>query len=424
MLQEIKTTPPDTLDYAFLTMALEIVAGQEQNALYEFQEEVALQARFATETCGMYQRQSPAFMYILPHSKEHSAPSLSTAPLTSCDVTAAEDIAAPEDSPVCCRDRQGSVSSSNSVYSKSSITADSHSVEIQKPHPSTLGNMYLHDADAVHFYQAEDGQLVFLNGFNMVCLGADFSKTLPAEGMQPRPPFPDYVSGQILEVQHVHLTPDVRKRMPFLEHIPLYSDITFVELDLSNIMSRQTKKQFKGDIEKRRKKRQNKAKAEKRADRSAKLEEARLITERKARLNLIDPSDEFFQSPLSLETEFPIMQDVGSPDGNGADDALLRRATGNVAVPRPFLEACRRSVGSLRLESENNFPGLQRGPESFPALCHSSTQTRGNQESSISDTTSRTGSAQLSAKEPGKKKGGSGQKVVLFSTGGQRGYNF
>ncbi len=280
--------------------------------------------------------------------------------------------------------------------------------------------MYLNDADAVPFYQAEDGQLVFLIGFNMVCLCADFSKTRPVEGMQDQPPLPDYLSGRILEIQNVHLTPDIRKRMPFLEHIPLYTDISFVELDLSSILSNETKKKFRADLEKRKKKRQSKVKAEKKADREARVEEARLITDRKARLTLIDPSDEFFQPTLSAEQETFITQDVEETHFEMGNHDSSVQVPCEIIASQPFLAACKRSVNPLRLESKEFFPGLQGGVDAFPALGVSSTKMPSKQKHALIPETP----IALATKDVGKKKGEKGKKVVLFSTSGQRGYNF
>ena len=57
-----------------------------------------------------------------------------------------------------------------------------------------------------------------------------------------KPPFPDFIEGRILEIENVHVTHEVRKRMPFLSHIPLYSDVVFVELDLNHILTEETRR--------------------------------------------------------------------------------------------------------------------------------------------------------------------------------------
>jgi hypothetical protein len=45
-------------------------------------------------------------------------------------------------------------------------------------------------------------------------------------------PLPDELDGVVLEVESLHLTPEMRKKIPVLSHLPFYTDILFVELDL------------------------------------------------------------------------------------------------------------------------------------------------------------------------------------------------
>ena len=79
-------------------------------------------------------------------------------------------------------------------------------------------SMYLEEG-VVHFYQTDNGQLVFLNGFNMTCLLSDFAKNLPTteeeasgEGDRDRveevklPPLPDILEGMVMEMKTMHLT--------------------------------------------------------------------------------------------------------------------------------------------------------------------------------------------------------------------------
>ncbi len=87
LLQERKSTSSETLDYTFLTMALEIVSGQQQSAKDETHEEIVLQERFAKETSGIYQRQSPALIY---HPKQSHDNAQSSPSNRSTDSKAAE----------------------------------------------------------------------------------------------------------------------------------------------------------------------------------------------------------------------------------------------------------------------------------------------------------------------------------------------
>jgi hypothetical protein len=422
LLQEMKTTSPNGFDYSFLAMATEIVAKEEQKAVEEAADELSLQERFSNEATGMYQRQSPALTYHR-HLEEEQTQSRQADVLSSDQVDNSEGVPICCDSPIIGRDRGESIGSYKSVESSVSSSvfvsiderASSPKGKGRQHRHALAGSMYLDDSDAAHFYQAEDGQLIFLIGFNMACLCGDFSKTnLPGETT--KPPLPDYLSGRIVEVECVHLTPDVRKRMPFLEHIPAYSDIQIVELDLNNMLSNETKKRFQADLAKRRKKRQSKVQAEKRVDREAKREEARLINDRRSRFQTIDQNDVFFHG-ASPEVEAVVSQGVEADPELGNDYTSTTDAHQN---SQNFLNACRRAGNPgnpLQLQSEESFPGLQRVTDAFPALEVSPTKKSNNKQ-----TFSETAVLESQPGQTDKKKGGKRKKVMLFSTGGQRGY--
>lgn len=423
---EMKSTPADCVDHVFLAMGLEMITTQLNAAAEEFEEEIALQRRFGSEQCGMYQKQSPMLIYNPNLLEDQNLFSTDSWPERQVDEIVAHD------SRLHHRQRGesfGSYKFAESISSHQS-SKSGHDVSRGKSehHKVEPGAMYLEESEAFHFYQAEGGELVFLSGFNMACLCEDFSKIRPTVDTKVHPPLPDFVSGRILEVQNIHLTPDTQRRMPFLDHLPLYSDISFVELDLSQAMSKEAKKKFQPKLAQRRKKRQSKAQAEKRADHVARREEARLVRERKGRLNLVDPGDEFFHAPVLGESEDDRVRNLVE-ELEAVDLATSEQPWANVipmqnAVPthQSFSEACSRGSNGMRLESEESFPGLR---SSFPALQAASTDNAGQDLKLCavedSDVPRR---SQAPAKHGEKKKATKGQRVVLFSTGGQRGYSY
>jgi hypothetical protein len=92
------------------------------------------------------------------------------------------------------------------------------------------GSMYLGEDESA-FYQTDDGRLCFLSGFNMNCLCAEFASQLPEDvsvlldenlsiyQKRKLSPLPDHVEGRVLEVEHVHLTSELRQRLRFLSHL-------------------------------------------------------------------------------------------------------------------------------------------------------------------------------------------------------------
>lgn len=53
------------------------------------------------------------------------------------------------------------------------------------------------------------------------------------------------VSLQVLEVETVKLTPELRRRLPFLGHLPIHCDISFLEVDMIGLVSEETASKFR-----------------------------------------------------------------------------------------------------------------------------------------------------------------------------------
>ncbi|CAM9591988.1 unnamed protein product [Ectocarpus fasciculatus] len=93
-------------------------------------------------------------------------------------------------------------------------------------------------------------------------------------------PLPPRIDAKVLEVDTVKLTPDLRKRLPFLGHLPIHCDISFLEVDMSDFVSDETSRKFREDTQKRERKRRSRAAQEARL----KKEEARLEQDRADRI--------------------------------------------------------------------------------------------------------------------------------------------
>jgi hypothetical protein len=375
LLQEVQSTPNTSLDHVFSTMALEIVAKDIQQAYQESGEEMSLQEDIIKPTSGFYQPQVP----------EPALPSAESLTPTESD-DKGDDISQPTSSTspkgACNRNRLQNIS----------------------------GSLYLDESTTFQLYQAADGQLVFLNGFNMTCLLSDFSRSRPDQSDAMSYPLPDSIDGKILEVERKNLTPELRKRLPFLSHLPLLADIVFVELDLNHILTDQTKQRFKAELAKRRKRRQSSVKAEKRADLVALKEETERINERRARSQRIDPDDDFFHQYVPEEPSWTA-EDFAASVGGVMTEQTTIPAVHSVQGLN-FSSAVRRDNG-LVVSSTEAFPTLG-STVSVPATS-SNTKAVGRWDTKPSSSV-----AGMPGKKGGsRKKGGKGK--LLFSTGGQRG---
>jgi len=312
------------------------------------------------------------------------------------------------------------------------------------------GTMYA-NGDSIQFYQATDGQLCFLSGFNINCLSHEFSAKDPvfeafAKGKDNgsphsiqvhdiKPPFPDIVKGRVVDVEHLHLTPDVRKRMRCFSHLPLYTDITLVEIDMNGNLTEMTRNLCKKELDKRRKKRQTKRDIEKKAEREAKVKEDRRIEELKMGIQRVDPNDPFFHVASTLEdtnvfdtSDFaqflPVRNDTSSPKSRQQQVIDGGGNGGGSRDQTSFRSICATNNALPGLDTGNVsfFPSLSSANEAFPSLSSSAARPS-TVPSSLNPHPA--GSAWTANQRPSSvqgKKSSKGKTSVLFSTGGRRGY--
>lgn len=420
------------IDVLCRSLAREFVAKEMQNARNEAQEEADLIDRFAAPSAGVYQPQ-PKHLLASNHAYLVQDALLGSA-VPQDDQTSAEyqdfscgsfddgaggrnrtDSLASDHTDDARRIRGDSIASYDSYRSGNSRE---RGIKSMTPPASTYS-----DEDEYILYQADNGTLCFLCGFNMKCLQAEFSTCLPNEGggsssAHSPLPLPDCIEGRIFGVEHVHLTQEVRQRLRFLSHLPLYTDICFVEIGLGGLLSPHTKKLFQKDFAKRKQARLAKAKAEKRADERLRLQEEARINELKARMQRIDPSDDFFRPQVQVSEVFPEGDEFGPRLTSGDDlTPFDSQATSNRLSSDPalsFSSICRSGGAFPGLGSqESNFPSLGSSP---PRGSRAAPPPRpwGAQTKTVPDTP--TAAPPVTGKKKPK-----GKKVVLFSTGGYRG---
>ena len=396
------------MEMIFVEMALESVRAEQRKAMEESTEERALAEQYRQPNTGMYQL-FPDRVFVKEMSWEKQAAQDSSSPKT----------------------RSRRADSMDSADSRRQCGAGRPRGE--RPLQTPEATMYL-DQDTTHFYQSTDGQLCFLSRFNMSCLTAEFAASIPENEpvgelspaqLRKLRPLPDVIEGNVLERESVHLTPEVRKRMPFLSHLPLYTEVQFVELDLNHLLSAETKQKFKGEMEKRRMKRKNKVTAEKRAARIAKQKEEARINDLKARIQRIDPNDGFFQIRADPPETVFVGEEFGpTVSGNSADDNV---GTSHVSAPpsEPQMSFSAVTIANLNpmAMTEDTFPLLSTSPPtgaesrtvnptwSTPPGWHGRARAKSVEGAALPD----------EAISPGKGKKSRGKKVLLFSTGGHRG---
>eukprot|EP00124_Ichthyophonus_hoferi_P003622 Ihof_evm1s326 gene=Ihof_evmTU1s326 len=99
------------------------------------------------------------------------------------------------------------------------------------------------------FYQAIDGQKIYIHGINTKCLAQEFGslENCPSE-----------ISGTILELVEMVICEETRKRYHFLAHLPLATEFIMIELDLNKYLSPETHAMFADELNKRKQRRRSK----------------------------------------------------------------------------------------------------------------------------------------------------------------------
>ncbi|KAB0402382.1 hypothetical protein E2I00_018481, partial [Balaenoptera physalus] len=124
---------------------------------------------------------------------------------------------------------------------------------------------HLSSSPCYYFYQAEDGQHMFLHPVNVRCLVREYGSLEQS---------PEKISATVVEIAGYSMSEDVRQRHRYLSHLPLTCEFSICELALQPpLVSKETLELFSDDIEKRKRQRQKKAREERRRERRIEMEE-------------------------------------------------------------------------------------------------------------------------------------------------------
>ncbi|XP_042297486.1 RING finger protein 10 isoform X2 [Sceloporus undulatus] len=128
-----------------------------------------------------------------------------------------------------------------------------------------LGSGHPSSSPFYYFYQAEDGQCLYLHPVNVRCLVHEYGSLEKS---------PEKITATVVEISGHSMTEDVRQRHRYLCHLPLTCEFSICELALKPpVISKETLQMFSDDIEKRKRLRQKKARDERRRERRIEMEE-------------------------------------------------------------------------------------------------------------------------------------------------------
>lgn len=107
-----------------------------------------------------------------------------------------------------------------------------------------------------YFYQSSDGQHLYLHSINIRMLQAMFGSLEHA---------PKTITGRILQKESCSMTEELRKRLKYLQHLPVTCQFDVVEIEFessSDIISDEIQAKFKDELIQRHKNRQRRAREE------------------------------------------------------------------------------------------------------------------------------------------------------------------
>lgn len=109
-------------------------------------------------------------------------------------------------------------------------------------------------SDYYHFYQSTDGQPLFLHSMNTRMLQAMYGSLDKS---------PHQITGKIVHKDSSSMSEDLRKRLKYLQHLPICTQFEVVEVEFQQgVIAPEVLAQFKDEVNHRRKDRQKRARAE------------------------------------------------------------------------------------------------------------------------------------------------------------------
>lgn len=178
--------------------------------------------------------------------------------------------------------------SSTSTDSSQDIATDSNSSSAINDTDSFSTNASSNISNYFYFYQANDGQHLYLHSINVRMLKAMYGSFEHA---------PKTISGRILQKESCSMTEELRKRLKYLQHLPVTCQFDIVEIGLEspNIISGEVMDKFKNELSQRQKQRQKRAREEIKREKHIDLEnEKRIGKIIRTTLNIDVTSDQQF----------------------------------------------------------------------------------------------------------------------------------
>ncbi|XP_068629836.1 E3 ubiquitin-protein ligase RNF10 isoform X2 [Battus philenor] len=160
-----------------------------------------------------------------------------------------------------------------------------------------------------YFYQANDGQQIFLNSLNIRILNASWGGLVAA---------PPIIHGRVLHRETMSLGDQNRKHMPYTAHLPVYCSFDIVELELQPpFVTAEALENFSDDLRRRARVRANLERRERRRElQCRRAMEGPPRPDFSSEIQFPCASTSFGSPPVLETASFTAAESSGSPSGN------------------------------------------------------------------------------------------------------------
>ncbi|KAJ8680100.1 hypothetical protein QAD02_015887 [Eretmocerus hayati] len=324
---------------------------------------------------------------------------------------------------------------SSASYIDNACSVDDQSENIWNP-VTTDKDTVTNNQKFHYFYQVEGGQNVYLHAMNVKMLEMQYGSLEKS---------PLVISGKLMEKEVGSFTEELRKRMRYLCHLPITSQIEIVEIDLQPpIISEDVVDHFKKQIISRKEKRERRERSERKRERKITEEENKLmgkyptpnvhIESRKhfpqfqpenAELNIPSPPESVAASSMasspSISSFDEMISDVGADTNQwpmSADQnrsfAQMLRTSGARRPAWPTLNNTPKSETSVSMNDNN----ANADPEMEEFMAPTYSQSLGDALAQALENSKllTEGSGSVNNETPHKKKKKKNKATLLFAT--------
>lgn len=237
-------------------------------------------------------------------------------------------------------------------HSNESTSGDSSSESSRPLSPGAVTTQHY------YFYQADDGQNVFLSSINARCLIKEYGSLEYC---------PEYITGEIVEMQALTQNEALRKQFRYMSHLPLTCEFVICELDIKPpVVSRHTLNFFREELQRRRQQRQKKLRMEKKREHKISSSDNCLYSSGRFTSESVAPE----RLNLGSESEFPAQHGplAFSPPGNSSPSPFMQFAASMAGQDEGYVAAGETDGANLQDDLGPNPPSFAEALRSKKAV--------------------------------------------------------